>query len=66
MKISSVRKEESGTYYCIAYNGVGDGDKRKMNLEVEFVPVVSAPISRKYSNENSIVIFNSIKSQEGF
>lgn len=41
-----MRKEDRGTYYCIAENGVGRGDRRNINLEVEFAPVVSAPRPR--------------------
>lgn len=41
MKISSIRKEDRGTYYCVAENGVGRGAKRNINVEVEFSPSVS-------------------------
>ncbi|KAK0096324.1 hypothetical protein PV326_005818 [Microctonus aethiopoides] len=46
LKIPTVRKEDRGTYYCIADNGVGRGVKRHVNLEVEFAPVVTAPRPR--------------------
>lgn len=43
IKIHSVHKEDRGTYFCSATNGVGKGDRRNINLEVEFSPVVSTP-----------------------
>lgn len=43
MKIHSVTKENRGTYYCFAENGVGKGDRRNVNLEIEFSPVVNVP-----------------------
>ena len=46
MKISSVRKEDRGTYYCVAENGVGRGSRRNINLEIEFSPVITAPRPR--------------------
>lgn len=35
LKITPVHKEDRGTYYCIADNGVSRGDIRNINLEVE-------------------------------
>lgn len=46
LKINSVRKEDRGTYYCVADNGVSKGDRRNINLEVEFAPVISVPRPR--------------------
>ncbi|EAT38865.1 AAEL009295-PA [Aedes aegypti] len=46
MKINSVQKEDRGTYYCVADNGVSKGDRRNINLEVEFSPVISVPRPR--------------------
>lgn len=46
LKINSVRKEDRGTYYCVADNGVSKGDKRNVNLEVEFAPVITVPRPR--------------------
>ncbi|KAL7648845.1 UNVERIFIED_CONTAM: hypothetical protein RMT77_000764 [Armadillidium vulgare] len=40
--IPSIRKEDRGTYYCIAENGVGQGARRNINVEVEFKPVITA------------------------
>ncbi|KAF7280562.1 septate junction protein lachesin [Rhynchophorus ferrugineus] len=41
LKIKSIRKEDRGTYYCIAENGVGRVAKRNIAVEVEFAPVVT-------------------------
>lgn len=46
LKIQSVQKEHRGTYYCVADNGVSKGDRRNINLEVEFAPVISTPRPR--------------------
>ncbi|KAI5640094.1 immunoglobulin i-set domain-containing protein [Phthorimaea operculella] len=46
LKIASVHKEDRGTYYCVAENGVGKGARRNINLEVEFAPVVTVPRPR--------------------
>ena len=45
-KIPSVAKEDRGNYYCIADNGVGRKKKHRVNIEVEFAPVVVAKGSR--------------------
>lgn len=46
LKIRSIRKEDRGTYYCVAENGVGRGAKRNIAVEVEFAPVVTVPKPR--------------------
>jgi hypothetical protein len=46
LKIQSVQKEHRGTYYCVADNGVSKGDRRNINLEVEFAPVITTPRPR--------------------
>lgn len=46
LKINSVKKEDRGTYYCVADNGVSKGDRRNVNLEVEFAPVITVPRPR--------------------
>lgn len=46
LKISSVQKEDRGTYYCVADNQVSKGDRRNINLEVEFAPVITVPRPR--------------------
>uniref|UniRef100_A0A0A9YFY8 Lachesin n=1 Tax=Lygus hesperus TaxID=30085 RepID=A0A0A9YFY8_LYGHE len=46
LKIISVKKEDRGTYYCVAENGVGKGTRRNINVEVEFSPVISVPRPR--------------------
>lgn len=42
LKISEVAKEDRGTYYCIAENIVGK-DKKNIDFEVEFAPIISIP-----------------------
>ncbi|KAF2354652.1 Immunoglobulin I-set [Trinorchestia longiramus] len=48
LMIPSVRKDDRGTYYCIADNGVSRGDRRNINVEVQFAPVVEATRPRVY------------------
>lgn len=43
LSMHSINKEDRGTYYCFADNGVGKGDKRNINLEIEFSPVITVP-----------------------
>ena len=38
LKIHSVKKEDRGTYYCVADNGVGKSARRNVAVEVEFPP----------------------------
>jgi len=38
LKIHSVKKEDRGTYFCVADNGVGNPAKRHVALDVEFAP----------------------------
>ena len=40
LKIHSVKKEDRGTYYCVADNGVGKAARRNVAVEVEFPPAV--------------------------
>ncbi|XP_027847766.2 lachesin-like isoform X2 [Aphis gossypii] len=42
LKLSAVKKEHRGDYYCKAENNVGNGTSHKISLEVEFAPVVTA------------------------
>ncbi|XP_032590300.1 lachesin [Drosophila grimshawi] len=46
LRIKSVKKEDRGTYYCVADNGVSKGDRRNINVEVEFAPVITVPRPR--------------------
>ncbi|KAH1011028.1 hypothetical protein HUJ04_000470 [Dendroctonus ponderosae] len=46
LKIKGIKKEDRGTYYCIAENGVGQGARRNIAVEVEFAPVVTVPRPR--------------------
>ncbi|ROT68006.1 putative lachesin [Penaeus vannamei] len=48
LQIANIRKEDRGTYYCIAENQVGRGARRNINVEVEFAPVVKATRPRVY------------------
>ena len=40
MKIHSVKKEDRGTYYCVADNGIGKPAQRNVAVEVKFPPTV--------------------------
>jgi len=46
LKIARIHKEDRGTYYCVAENGVGKGARRNIAVEVEFAPVITAPRPR--------------------
>nr|CAD7570475.1 unnamed protein product [Timema californicum] len=46
LKIASISKDDRGTYYCVAENGVGKGARRNIAVEVEFAPVITAPRPR--------------------
>ncbi len=41
LKIHSVKKEDRGTYYCVADNKIGKPARRNVAVEVEFPPDVS-------------------------
>lgn len=41
LTIHNITKNDRGTYYCIADNGVGRGAKRNVGVEVEFAPQVT-------------------------
>lgn len=40
LSLRNVTKEDRGTYYCVADNGVSPGARRGISVEVEFKPVV--------------------------
>ena len=42
LTIEHVTKDDRGTYYCVADNGVGQGARRNIGVEVEFPPFVRA------------------------
>ncbi|XP_060843877.1 lachesin-like [Rhopalosiphum padi] len=41
LTIPAITKEDRGTYYCVAENGVGKGARRNIAIEVEFAPVIT-------------------------
>jgi hypothetical protein len=41
LKIHTVKKEDRGTYFCVADNGVGKPAKRNIALEVQTVQGVA-------------------------
>ncbi|KAF0294269.1 Lachesin [Amphibalanus amphitrite] len=41
--IHNIKKEDRGMYYCVATNGVSEGSRRNVAVEVEFPPVISVP-----------------------
>uniref|UniRef100_A0AAG5CW48 Ig-like domain-containing protein n=1 Tax=Anopheles atroparvus TaxID=41427 RepID=A0AAG5CW48_ANOAO len=43
LRLNALRREDRGTYYCTADNGVGRPDTKTITLEVEFAPVISVP-----------------------
>lgn len=44
--IYNITKDDRGTYYCVADNGVGSGARRNIGVEVEFPPYVTLDRSR--------------------
>jgi len=46
LKISGIKKEDRGNYYCIAENSVGNDTIRRISIEVEFPPVVTTLLTR--------------------
>lgn len=40
LSLKNVTKEDRGTYYCVADNGLSPGARRGISVEVEFKPVV--------------------------
>jgi len=46
LKIHAIKKEDRGTYYCIAENGVGKSNRHRISIAVEFAPVVTVSQSR--------------------
>uniref|UniRef100_A0A2S2NVN3 Lachesin n=1 Tax=Schizaphis graminum TaxID=13262 RepID=A0A2S2NVN3_SCHGA len=41
LKMPAITKEDCGTYYCVAENGVGKGARRRISIEVEFAPIIT-------------------------
>lgn len=46
LHIDSVHKDHHGIYYCVAENGVGRGQRRNIDVEVQFAPIVNATRKR--------------------
>ena len=40
LTLQSVKKEDRGTYFCVATNVVGVGARRNVDVEVQFAPAV--------------------------
>lgn len=53
LTIPSVSKDDRGTYYCVAENGVGKGKRRNIAVEIEFSPVITVPRSVKLCTRNN-------------
>jgi hypothetical protein len=41
LTLRNVTKDDRGTYYCVADNGVRSGARRSIGVEIEFIPYVS-------------------------
>lgn len=41
LTLRNVTKDDRGTYYCVADNGVSSGNRRSVGVEIEFLPYVS-------------------------
>lgn len=46
LEFSAIKKEDKGIYNCIAENDVGQISQRRVEVLVEYAPVVTAPITR--------------------
>jgi len=55
LNIKNATKEDRGLYYCIAENGIGSPDKHNIGIDVEFSPIIIAPIIRYWKNLRSDV-----------
>lgn len=71
LKIASVRKEDRGTYYCVAENGVSRGARKNIQVEVEFAPVMYRPRSqvsntmkKTFINHNSQKQFSKLENMQ--
>jgi neuronal growth regulator 1 len=47
LKIHSVKKEDRGTYYCVADNDIGKPARKNVAVEVEFPPSVTVAHAQK-------------------
>ena len=73
IKIHTLKKEDRGTYYCVADNGIGKAAQRAVAVDVEFPPVVKTT-ARSVSGGETVIsqafgyrlicdIFNIMESQ---
>ncbi|KAI5729326.1 hypothetical protein M8J76_001398 [Diaphorina citri] len=46
LQIPRITKEDRGVYYCVAQNGIGRGARRKIEVKVEFAPIVTVQSTR--------------------
>jgi len=57
LKIHQVKKEDRGTYFCVADNGVGEAARRNVALEVEFPPFIEGGgEKKKYSQKYGLAV----------
>ena len=54
IKIHTLKKEDRGTYYCIADNGIGKAAQRAVAVDVEFPPVVKTT-ARSVSGGETVI-----------
>ncbi len=41
LKLTNITKDARGTYYCVADNGVNNGARRHVGVEIEFAPYIT-------------------------
>lgn len=46
-KIPVINKDDRGIYSCVAENGIGNGTRHRITIQVEFAPVITVPKNRK-------------------
>ena len=54
IKIHTLKKEDRGTYYCVADNGIGKAAQRAVAVDVEFPPVVTTSADSVGGGESRI------------
>lgn len=43
MNIPAIKKRDRGIYTCVAENSLGERTYRRINIKVEFIPIISIP-----------------------